>query len=117
MPRRLCLSTKSSVSTPFSMSAARFSRGATLMRISVVTRSPSDVKLASPDGYASMPQHLRRFEQRKSHHAGVTPGNVRHENRAETLNGIGTGLALRFATRPIGVNLCRRQRFKPHLRG
>ncbi len=41
MPRRLCRSTNSSVSTPFSMSAARFSRGATLIRISVVTPSPS----------------------------------------------------------------------------
>ena len=40
MPRRLCRSMNSSASTPFSMSAARVSRGATLMRISVVNQFP-----------------------------------------------------------------------------
>src|SRR4051812_164024 len=104
MPRRLCRSTKSSVSTPFSMSAARFSRGATLMRISVVTDFPS-LKRTVPHRYACATQQLRRLEQRQAHHVGVAARNPLGEHGAETLDGVRARLALRLSARPVRLHL------------
>src|SRR5687768_17121401 len=100
MPRRLWRSMNSSVRTPFSMSAARFSRGATLISISVVTPAPSD--LSAPHRDAGMAQQFGRFEQRQAHDARVAARDVAHEHGAQTLDRIRARLALRFAALPVG---------------
>src|SRR3954462_5690905 len=99
MPRRLWRSMNSSVSTPFSMSAARFSRGATLIRISVVI-APSTLAVPHPD--AVIAQQLRRLEQRQSHDAGVAARDLAHDPRAEPLDRVRASLALRLAAVPVG---------------
>src|SRR5690348_874251 len=100
MPRRLWRSTNSSVSTPFSMSAARFSRGATLIRISVVI-APLESDFAAPHPDAVIPQQLCRFEQRQTHDTRVAARDVAHEHRAEPLDRVRTRLALRLAAVPV----------------
>src|SRR6187402_376892 len=103
MPRRLCRSMNSSVSTPFSTSAARFSRGATLIRISVVTGKPR--QLSVPDRDARLLQQVCGLEERQAHDAGVRARDAGDEHGPESLDRVGAGLALRLAALPVRVDL------------
>src|SRR5690349_1674533 len=115
MPRRLWRSMNNSVSTPFSTSAARFSRGATLIRISVVTGQSR--QLAVPHRDAGLLQQVRRLEERQSHDAGVGTRDAGDEHGAEALDRVGAGLALGLAAFPILLDFLARQRPENHLRG
>ena len=87
------------------MSAARVSRGATLIRISVVTRVTSPRNVPFQTAMPWLAQQPGRFEQRQAHHTGVAAGDFLDEHRTQTLDGVSAGLALRLARRPVGVYL------------
>ena len=70
--------------------------------------SPREAEPSPRD--AMLAQHLRGLEQGQSHDAGVAADDVRHEHRAQPLDGITTRLALGLAAGPIGPHLIMRDR-------
>src|SRR6056297_2055442 len=99
-PRRAARSTKVSCSTPFSSTAARTSRGVTLIRIS----SPIGLSLRHRQGQqvdAGTGQQLSRFIQGQTHDAGIAALDPTHEQRAETLYGVAAGLVPGLAAGPV----------------
>src|SRR6056297_2005000 len=101
-PRRAARSMKISCSTPFSSTAARTSRGVTLIRIS------SPIALSLPLGCrqgqqidARGSQQLPGLVQRQSHHAGIAALESAHEQRTEALDGITAGLVPGLASGPV----------------
>src|SRR5579864_5845571 len=94
-PRRLARSRNTSCRTPFSTTAARASCVLALTRMSVL--------IALPTRHTGCLEQRRGFEQRQSHHAGITAFQVRDEDGGVSLDGVSARLVGRLSGFPVAA--------------
>src|SRR5258706_307579 len=78
--------------------AARVSRGVTLMRIASLTGKASAA-------LGGLLQKLGSLVERQPHHAGIAAAQLDDEARSASLDGIGTGLGVTFASGDVLLDL------------